>query len=175
VDDAFWDQPDNATQAAADCQQQWGVTPRRHWPGLQCALQAPHAFAAFLVCLCIILSVVLLWPHLCSLPHVLLLLVVTTCSWPAPCRCSSGLPISRRDASFLLLHRFLGKDIDTASNIVFANGDLDPWSGGGVLEVWLLPVNTPGHTRLASNRHRTGKQQTQARPIEAPWGTRAHA
>lgn len=30
---------------------------------------------------------------------------------------------------------YLGKDVSTASNIVFANGDLDPWSGGGVLEV----------------------------------------
>ena len=49
VDDAFWDQPDNSTQAAADCQQQWGVKPRRRWPGLQCAFSYLHAFAAYCV------------------------------------------------------------------------------------------------------------------------------
>lgn len=38
VDDAFWDQPNNKTQAAEDCMQQWDVTPRTHWPGLQCVI-----------------------------------------------------------------------------------------------------------------------------------------
>ena len=89
MDDAFWDQPDNATQAAADCQQQWGVTPRRHWPGLQCALQRSQAFAAGFG-----LPVHLPVLGFISLPPVLLLLMLTIYSWPSVCRCGSALPTS---------------------------------------------------------------------------------
>ena len=57
--------------------------------------------------------------------------------------------------TLLLLHRFLGKDIDTASNIVFANGDLDPWSGGGVLEVYNFRSTASNGTCLAHHRPKT--------------------
>jgi len=64
VDDAFWEQPNDAKQNSKDCRQQWNVTPQIHWPAIH----------------------------------------------------------------------WLGRDISSASNMVFANGLLDPWSGGGVLE-----------------------------------------
>ncbi len=37
VKDAFWKQPNDWEQTKRDCQDKWGVTPRKNWPALQCA------------------------------------------------------------------------------------------------------------------------------------------
>jgi len=73
--------------------------------------------------------------------------VLGLCSAPAACPAASSICLAlltwpaRHRRTGMSTHTsfwtcsYLGKDVSTASNIVFANGDLDPWSGGGVLEV----------------------------------------
>ncbi|XP_076447084.1 lysosomal Pro-X carboxypeptidase-like isoform X2 [Babylonia areolata] len=60
----------------------------------------------------------------------------------ADCKYKWG--VTPRD-DWVPLH-FWGKDILSASNIIFSNGMLDPWSGGGVLESLspsLIAINIP--------------------------------
>lgn len=51
--------------------------------------------------------------------------------------------VTRPEREGWLVCSWLGRHISSASNIVFANGLLDPWSGGGVLEVCPLRTGTP--------------------------------
>jgi len=46
--------------------------------------------------------------------------------------CARKWNVTPRDSWGML--EFWGRDIKTASNIVFSNGDLDPWRGGGVVK-----------------------------------------
>ncbi|XP_018326023.1 lysosomal Pro-X carboxypeptidase [Agrilus planipennis] len=51
--------------------------------------------------------------------------------YSADCEKRFGVPPIRPDLAIL---EYGGKDIKSASNIVFSNGLMDPWSGGGVLQ-----------------------------------------
>ncbi|GFN81536.1 lysosomal pro-x carboxypeptidase-like [Plakobranchus ocellatus] len=46
--------------------------------------------------------------------------------------------------------QYWGTDLSTASNIIFSNGDLDPWSSGGVTKyisesIWTIKIPEGAH------------------------------
>lgn len=46
--------------------------------------------------------------------------------------CKEDIGVESRP--YWAIQQWGGKNIKTASNIVFSNGEFDPWSAGGVLE-----------------------------------------
>jgi len=65
-----------------------------------------------------------------------------------------------------------GKDISSASNIIFSNGDLDPWRPGGVLQdvsptlVAVLVKGGAHHLDLRTSNPKDPATVTQAREQE---------
>ncbi|XP_073517804.1 lysosomal Pro-X carboxypeptidase [Phyllobates terribilis] len=68
-----------------------------------------------------------------------------------------------------------GKNISAASNIIFSNGDLDPWSAGGVKQslsdslVAILITDGAHHLDLRSNNAFDPKSVIQARALEVAY------
>ncbi|KAM4846065.1 lysosomal Pro-X carboxypeptidase [Thomomys bottae] len=68
-----------------------------------------------------------------------------------------------------------GKNISSHSNIIFSNGDLDPWSGGGVTKnisdtlVAILIKNAAHHLDLRSNNAQDPKTVLVARSLEVSY------
>jgi hypothetical protein len=67
---------------------------------------------------------------------------------------------------------YWGKNITTASNIIFSNGDLDPWSGGGVLKspgahLWAIVIKGGAHhLDLRASNPKDPKSVIRARNVE---------
>lgn len=90
------------------------------------------------------------------------------------CRNKYGPLLAYQDTADFYSVNFWGQNIKSASNIIFSNGDLDPWRYGGVLEAIpgapsLVPILVKGgahHLDLRGSDHRDPPAVTAARLLE---------
>jgi hypothetical protein len=135
----FWLQPWNQTDSVAQCEEQWGVTPRTTWLGLYNQNTAdPYVARKRLVSTLVPIQSNCCETRLCTPKHPNMtrfprdLLDCAMRIRNTNNGFNSFFSNSACTATSWADTVFGGRRLEVASNIVWSNGDLDPWARLGV-------------------------------------------